>query len=443
MVLGATKNQLVVFCLCDIISFDLKNTNTMPKFYCTHCGQHIDAPDELAGSHLACPTCGGEIDVPALEELTPFIHKAPPQPTPPPIQTKKKTAFWSARSLKATLGAGGLCLLGTLIRPSTAMERMGFSDRGFATILGETLGAVFAAGLIALVIALVIAGIMSAFKKRFAESLSRSYSIGVLVVAGLALVGNLFSRSNTPSYSSYPKASEIESARNTITGLEDDIQSLIAESVGPDGLPRKTDMRFDSNTPTSDDMGRLRELIQSFFNDMIELQNDYLQALEVDGIDTLLDANRVARDTGFTESRRTLVRVKRTVADTRSKASRILGDFPERIKDYEFSATSDRKMLEGYQKSLKNALPLFKEMWDLEVEAVEHMEDLIDHLEVTRMYWEPDQGMFMFERDRDLERFNSVMGKITNCVDRQTEIREKSLKSATDKIDNLKDMIPE
>jgi hypothetical protein len=82
-------------------------------------------------------------------------------------------------------------------------------------------------------------------------------------------------------------------------------------------------------------------------------------------------------------------------------------------------------------------------MWDLEVEAVEHMEDLIDHLEVTRIYWKPDQGMFMFERDRDLERFNTIMREITKCVDRQTEIREKSLKSATDKIGNLKGMIPE
>jgi hypothetical protein len=51
--------------------------------------------------------------------------------------------------------------------------------------------------------------------------------------------------------------------------------------------------------------------------------------------------------------------------------------------------------------------------------------------------------MFMFERDRDLERFNTIMREITKCVDRQTEIREKSLKSATDKIGNLKGMIPE
>jgi len=303
-------------------------------------------------------------------------------------------------------------------------------------------------GLIALIIAVLIAGIMSAFKKRFTDSLSRCYSIGVLVVAGLALLGNSIlgnsiNRSGSPSSSNYPNPTEIESARRMVSGLESDIQSMISESVGPDGLPRKTDLQFDNNTPASDEMGRLRELMRSLFNDMIELQNTYLQALEDDGIDTFLDANRMARDTGFTESRARLAKVKRTVADTRLKASGLLVEFPKRMKDYRFSSMSDRKMFEAYQKGLKDALPLFKEMWDLEVESVDHMEDLIDHLEVTRIHWDPDQGMFMFQRDSDLDQFNAIMDSITKCVERQTEIREKSLKSAAEKIGTLKSMIPE
>lgn len=36
----------------------------MPKFHCIHCGQHIDAPDEMSGSVASCPSCGGEIHVP-------------------------------------------------------------------------------------------------------------------------------------------------------------------------------------------------------------------------------------------------------------------------------------------------------------------------------------------------------------------------------------------
>lgn len=34
------------------------------KFHCTHCGQSIDAPDELMGAEANCPTCEGEITVP-------------------------------------------------------------------------------------------------------------------------------------------------------------------------------------------------------------------------------------------------------------------------------------------------------------------------------------------------------------------------------------------
>jgi len=365
----------------------------------------------------------------------------PEYPTTQAKNTKKRNVFWSARSLKATSGAGALCFLGTLIRPSTPLERMGISDRDFPTILGETLGGLIAAGIMAVVIALAIAGIMAAFKKRFRDSLSWGYSIGVLVIAGLALVGNLVSRSNTPSYSNYPNPSEIASAHSTISGIEDDIQSMMADAVDLDGLPKKSDLRFDSKTQASDDMGRLRELMQSFFNDMIVLQNDYLQALEDDGIDTLLDANRVARDRGFTDSRTTIASVKLTVRDTRTKAFKLLSDFPERIQNYDFESTTDQQMLEGYKKGLAKALPLFREVWDLEVESVDHLEDLVDLLEETRLYWEPEQGLFTFERDRDLETFNEIMAKITACVDRQTEIKEKSLKSATDKIGSLKNMI--
>ena len=135
--------------------------------------------------------------------------------------------------------------------------------------------------------------------------------------------------------------------------------------------------------------------------------------------------------------------MKRTVAGARRKASKLLTNFPERIKNYEFEFADDRQMFESYKKGMAKALPLFREVWDLEEASVEHMEDIIDLLEETRRFWESDQGVFMFERDRDLERVNAIMGKITACVDRQTEIREKTLKSVTDKIGGLKNMIPE
>lgn len=314
----------------------------MPKLYCTHCGQHIDAPNELAGTQAACPTCGGEINIPKLAVLPNSVEKSIKPSTTHANKTNKASKFWSARSLKATGAAAVLLLIWNLVKAETPLERLGLSDRNFVSALAESLGGTFAVGLMALVIALIIAGIMSAFKKRFTKSLSIVYSISILLLTGLALVGNFRSQQSRPEQS---RSSDLESARSTISGIEDDIQSLVSDSVGPDGLPRKTSLRFDSNTPASNDMQKLRNLMQSFFNDMIEIQNDYLQALDDDGINTLLDANRVARDSSFRGSRLTLAKAKRTVSKTRSKAAQVMADFPKRTKNYNFSASSDQSFI--------------------------------------------------------------------------------------------------
>lgn len=52
----------------------------MPKFYCVHCGQRIDAPDDVAGSQSACPTCSDEIGVPKIPETQPLTRKPAPLP---------------------------------------------------------------------------------------------------------------------------------------------------------------------------------------------------------------------------------------------------------------------------------------------------------------------------------------------------------------------------
>lgn len=47
----------------------------MPKFHCIHCGQHIDAPEVMSGTHSLCPTCSGAIQVPGV----PMPHPLSPQ----------------------------------------------------------------------------------------------------------------------------------------------------------------------------------------------------------------------------------------------------------------------------------------------------------------------------------------------------------------------------
>ena len=244
---------------------------------------------------------------------------------------------------------------------------------------------------------------------------------------------------NTSSpYEKSSRTSDTESDRAEIEGLEDDIESIVAAATGPDGFPRETDIKLQSDRPTVNDMQKLRNLMRSFMNDAVKDQNDYIKELEEVGTHTLLIPARVAKDRGFKESRSILRKSKLAVSNAKTKNFRRLADFPKRLNDYDFRSTSDKKMLESYKTGLKKAVPLGKEIWDLEMKTVEYMEDLIDILEASRSYWEVDQGMFAFTRDRDLERFNAIMTKISKCTERQTELKKESLKNATDKLQNIK-----
>jgi hypothetical protein len=249
-------------------------------------------------------------------------------------------------------------------------------------------------------------------------------------------------RTSQSSHAESSRASDTESDRAEIEGLEEDIESMVKAATGPDGLPRKTDLKLQSDRPAVNDMQKLRNLMQSFMNDAVKDQNDYIKELEEVGTHTLLIPARVAKDRGFKESRSILRKSKLAVSNAKTKNFRRLADFPKRLNDYDFRSTSDKKMLESYKTGLKKAIPLGKEIWELEMKTVEYMEDLIDILEASRSYWEVDQGMFAFSRERDLKRFNAIMTKISKCTERQTELKKESLKNATDKLQNIKSKIP-
>ena len=83
----------------------------MPKFYCIHCGQHIDAPEEMAGSQSACPTCGGAIEVPGIPKTQPPALPAAPGRTPP----KRAQAAKTTGKIGSLLGTGLFLLVAIVI----------------------------------------------------------------------------------------------------------------------------------------------------------------------------------------------------------------------------------------------------------------------------------------------------------------------------------------
>lgn len=90
----------------------------MPKFHCIHCGQHIDAPDEMAGSQSACPTCGGEIEVPMIPGAQPPPLPARPSALPRRTKPKEGQAAKTTSQIGSLVGTGLFLLVAIVIGKS-------------------------------------------------------------------------------------------------------------------------------------------------------------------------------------------------------------------------------------------------------------------------------------------------------------------------------------
>lgn len=99
----------------------VRNQEPMPKFHCTHCGQHIDAPEETAGTPANCPSCGGEILVPGI----------PLTPSPSSKVSKKASSGGNSASIISVVilvvFAAFAGLLGKSCARSIANKRFGTS----------------------------------------------------------------------------------------------------------------------------------------------------------------------------------------------------------------------------------------------------------------------------------------------------------------------------
>ena len=166
-------------------------------------------------------------------------------------RTKKDNWFWSAESLGATFGAGVMCFIGALARPGSGLQDL-TSSYGLANTFAATLGSFIGVILVTLVTTLIISGIILLFKKGSKNALPRLYPGGVLVFAGLAMVGNFVNRSIVS------EIIESENKRQSTSSFEDAMPTKIDDTVGSDRVRQRSNFRSVSNTEASDEIDRFR-----------------------------------------------------------------------------------------------------------------------------------------------------------------------------------------
>jgi hypothetical protein len=182
----------------------------MPKFYCSHCGQHIDADQSFSGTTVACPTCGGDTVVPGQQVA---IYQQVEKTTRTPRKSSSNqanagnepTASHRSRALKATGIAWIIGIVNTLLLPQKSL--------GIVELISRGLGYALGAGLFAMIVSVIVAGVLCAFRKPFGEWLFRCYAAGVVLIALFGFVGGFVMRKKTTSLTA-PSLQAVEKAGN-------------------------------------------------------------------------------------------------------------------------------------------------------------------------------------------------------------------------------------
>ena len=363
--------------------------------------------------------------VPEPITVAPLLPPAyPPLPADqaPPAKPRSNR-IWIYLS---TVAAAVLSVAAMLIENAMAQ-----TPKDVSFTVGAGLGAMLFLILAALVIGAVAAAILLAFKKRFRSSLGGAYSITVFILAMLVFSGKMFT-----SFMDRSRAKREHEAQQ-VDGMMQDVEKVLAESRGADGLPKHTDFRLETGTlpKGASSMEMARHLMQTVVNDSIAVQNDYLAAMEKDGLERLLLAERLDADKDFSESRKIVGALRKTAEIYRDKSLAVANSVPQRLEKYDMSPGDKRDYLRGYERTGSRTV---QETWKYELAIIDHMGRAIDLLEATRSDWTVEDGMIVFGRDEDLDTYNAIMADIDAETAAQTKIHQAAKEGLKEKVEKLK-----
>lgn len=414
----------------------------MPKFECHYCTQHIDADDSLSGRDVACPTCGTMLIVP----LATLVERQSPN--------TETTAEVSRDLLHKTRNIAGIAALAAMAI-SALCEVIDYASRGAigatlfsgSLLIGQTLGRWFAAIFVAAVISAAIAGVAHLLKKPFALMFLRAFTWVVVAASLPQLVGSIGLAGIAPLVKQQKAREEQDRAARqaysaTLATLEDSAKAIAAAAEIAGASSRPLTATEEGANPVAESK-EISTIISGFAQDAIAARKEYEQALQKAGIGTLLDGDRMAKDTNFTETLAILMKVRSAAKRNREQFNSLMASLPKRVDGLELSDATQQSLLAGLEKGFQKSMPLMQEGLDLEDKVVDLFEKVVDHLIATKGNWRSSNGMFMFYEDADLEVFNNLMQQVNDCVQRQQQIQQAAAEDTSMQIESFKQLLRE
>jgi hypothetical protein len=304
------------------------------------------------------------------------------------IERKPKVAF---------AGLGLLCL-GILIYGFTISTNR-VTD--LAYLLGQN-------AVIGLIWYVVYSGLLG----KHLSALQKTFSY-FLILASLMIGGNIAAEK------------QLQEGNQTMARMQDNMLRILEPRESDDG--KIALIETDPITPQSQDPNAIMETwLNSYLNEQIENQNDYIIELEAVNFFGLLDGERIRADLDLTESTFILNRTREIIDKYEQLSFDTLYSARDSIQDLNISASEKRSMEDGLNSTLQSGIEAGQKIWELERQRISDSENTLIFLSTTEANWIWEDEQFVFFNTKSLNIFNAYISIFDRTVAEQDQIRESS-----------------
>ncbi|MGI9271048.1 MAG: hypothetical protein ACR2QT_04685 [Woeseiaceae bacterium] len=251
-------------------------------------------------------------------------------------------------------------------------------------------------------------------------SIGKIAGIAIAILVGIAVV----------IYKDRPAPSEdVDYMMDQLDTLQEE-QTRLLESGSSD----TETVTFEASESATGSARVMQEWVADVFNASMDSQKDYISELESVGWMTILDGDRLQRDSGQVESAE-IIASARIVAEKYEKQSvQQTNDARDQLNKLDISAAEKRTALSAYDERIAASQGARGEIWTLEHQIIDDIEQIVAKLGRSEGRWSVQDSQVLFETQEDADEYNLHFNNMLARLERQESIRQELVDDAKESV---------
>jgi hypothetical protein len=219
----------------------------------------------------------------------------------------------------------------------------------------------------------------------------------------------------------------------------DEVEEIIDESweESPEGPLPTIEKKFTAPDDSKGPMKEAQMFMARIMNDYVAIQNEYVMELNEAGLERFFDADRIANDTDFRESREMLAMFNQAYTKFSQTFNQYVSDSPAMIDELELSEQFKKDFRAGFLRGLEGSKHMRERNLYLEEAVLREAELMIDFLEANQRSWTVEDGQFLFDTDEQVATYNHHLQNMQMYAAEQEQIQRDMIENQRQKVQDM------